>query len=111
MGQHTAKTKAFRILLSEEECHFIEYLVAEKYIPNLSSFKTIDEFRHCLQDITKNSAACASMPKAVLGCLEIFLRNHSSSDSNKFLSAVCRSLSMTSSVEGPHSEAAPEFRS
>jgi hypothetical protein len=31
--QITNQQKAFRLLLSEEECHFIEYLVAEKYIP------------------------------------------------------------------------------
>ena len=97
--------------MSEDECHFIEYLIAEKYIPALSTFKTIDEFRCCLQDITRNSAACAKMPKEVLGLLEIFLRNHSSSDSNKLMSAFQKSLSITSSVEGPHDEGALEWRS
>ena len=33
VAQKNNQQKAFRILLSEEECHFIEYLVAEKYIP------------------------------------------------------------------------------
>lgn len=105
-------SKAHRILLSEDECRFIEYLIAEKYIPSLSTFKTIDEFRLSLKEITRNSAACAKMPKEVLGLLEIFLWNHSSSDcSNKLNSAFHFSLSLTSSVEGPHDEGAFEFRS
>jgi hypothetical protein len=51
------------------------------------------------------------MPKEVFGLLEIFLWNHSSSDSNKLMSAFHFTLSLTSSVEGPHDEGALEFRS
>ncbi len=109
---HDSKHKVFRLFLSEEEGKFIEYLIAEKYIPQLSEFETADAFIHSVKEITKNSAVCAQMPKQLLGCIEKFLKNHSSSESFNLVSdGIKRSLSQTSSVEGAHSDRAFDWRS
>ena len=66
-----------RLLLTLEEQVFINKLIENKYIPNLDTFDSADQFIFFLQRLTKKTTSeHSSIPHQIIIQLESFLADH-----------------------------------
>ena len=65
-----------RLLLSEEECQFLQFLVDNRYIRQLREFETVDSFISCLRDLTKKSEINEHVSNKVIRSIQEFIENH-----------------------------------